>query len=172
MKRPLTSGEFFTIINNKLKQAGLLPDILDYSLADSKNTPLKSYHWDPIGIVNFGGSEGIYLDVYASGNVTQEGAPERVHLGTYKTLESRKPAFQVMSNLNTEFVFTAIDFLNEYMDMFEWTGWSIQYYAPEGIRSFLVFNEDQMKAEVERLMKKSPIIIVTDRATKKTKTYR
>jgi hypothetical protein len=89
MKRPYTNKELFSIINSRLKDANLLPDILDYGLEATDEVAIRSYHWDTIGIVNFGGSEGIYLDIYAWGNVTQEDKQEKIKLATYKTLSEK-----------------------------------------------------------------------------------
>ena len=128
MKRPYTNKELFSIINSRLKDAGVLPDILDYGLEASDEVAIRSYHWDTIGIVNFGGSEGIYLDIYAWGNVTQEDRQEKIKLATYKTLSESKQAFKVMSDLNAEFVFATKDFVNAHLDDFQWTGWTIRFY--------------------------------------------
>ena len=62
--------------------------ILDYFLPDTRNSPaeIASDAFDFITKVNFGGNEGIYLDCYAEGRISEDGEKGLWHLGTYKTL--------------------------------------------------------------------------------------
>lgn len=131
VRGPYTNAELFELTNKALMEKGLLPTILDYGLAESEKVVIDTYEWDVIGIPNFGGSEGIYLDIYADGVVTrQEEAPkrERVPLGTYKTLGRSKADFLEMCRLLTEFVFYLTDFINKNMDRFTWIGYDIRFY--------------------------------------------
>lgn len=127
MKKTLyKTNTLFDLINAKLKEENLLPDILDYSLATSSPLPVKTIEWDTIGIVNFGGCEGIYLDIYLEGDTGNDA--DRILLGTYKTLYRDKESFRVMGNLNTEFVFALREFVNSHPDDFNWTGYDIRFY--------------------------------------------
>ena len=118
MKKTLyRTDELFRLIDSKLKEEGLLPEILDYGLPTHDPRPVKTMSWDTIGRVSFGSSEGIYLDICLEGDMGG-GAYERVELGTYKTLLEDKEAFSTMSLLNTEFVFAMRDFVNAHMDDF------------------------------------------------------
>lgn len=131
IRGPYTNAELFDLTNKALMEKGLLPTILDYGLAESKKVVIDTYEWDVIGIPNFGGSEGIYLDLYADGVVTrQEEAPKRkrVPLGAYKTLGRSKADFLEMCRLLTEFVFSLTDFINTNMDRFTWIGYDIRFY--------------------------------------------
>lgn len=121
------TDELFRLIDAKLKTEGLLPDILDYGMATSKPQPIKTICWDTIGRVNFGGSEGIYLDLWLEGDVGN-GKAEQVGLGTYKTLLDDKDAFKAMSVLNAEFVFAVRAFVEEHMDDFNWIGYDVHFY--------------------------------------------
>lgn len=121
------TDELFRLIDAKLKDAGLLPDILDYGLATSKHRAVKTIYWDTIGRVNFGASEGIYLDLWLEGDIGA-GMAEKVGLGTYKTLREDKEAFKAMSILNAEFVFAIRAFVDEHMDDFNWIGYDVHFY--------------------------------------------
>lgn len=127
-KTPMTNGQLFDIINKQLEADGLIPEILDYSAVDRDSIPIKSYSFDVVGVVNFGGNEGIYLDVYAKGYVRNADAPETIHLGAYKTLDSSKEAFKIMSDLNVEFVFHARDYITKHIDDFDFIGWKVSLF--------------------------------------------
>lgn len=131
--RPYKSNELFHIIMDQLKEKELLPDILDYYFVDDRNTAeIRNYEWDTIGIVKFGGNEGIYLDVYAVGGVSKEGNSEKVRLGVFKTLDRSKDAFKRMSELNAEIVFLMRDFVNGHISDFEWSGFNFTFYNKAG----------------------------------------
>lgn len=127
-KKPFTTVELFNVINELLKKKGVLPDILDYGIEATNPVELRSYQFDVIGIVNFGGSEGIYLDIYADGIVDNSNTHKKIELGTYKTLRDDIDAFKVMGDLNAEFVFAARKFINEHLDDFEWFGFGVLFY--------------------------------------------
>ncbi|MBQ1735689.1 MAG: hypothetical protein II038_12625 [Lachnospiraceae bacterium] len=130
VRGPYTNAELFELTNNALREQGLLPTILDYGLAESEKVVIDTYEWDVIGIPNFGGSEGIYLDLYADGIVTRQGEKtqrEHVHLGTYKTLGRSKADFLEMCRLLTEFVFYLTNFCNKHMDRFTWIGYDVRF---------------------------------------------
>lgn len=62
MKRPMTTEELFNKIKDILKEKGKLPSILDNGLATHKPVPIKTYEFDLVNKLAYGGSEGIYLD--------------------------------------------------------------------------------------------------------------
>lgn len=43
MNRPMTTEELFDKIQDRLKEKGRLPDILDYGLATHSPVPIKTY---------------------------------------------------------------------------------------------------------------------------------
>lgn len=173
-ERPFTNKELFDIIHGQLKENNLLPDILEYGLNSFDEVPIRSYHWDTIGIVNFGSSEGIYLDIYAWGNVTQEDKQEKIKLATYKTLHTDKEAFKVMSDLNAEFVFAMQAFVNANMDDFLWTGKTVRFYNTDGAEDYAVicFGNNDADLTAKHYLKLFPdrfgFAEVTDNATRKT----
>lgn len=130
-KKPFTTVELFNIINEHLKNKGVIPVILDYDLVTRERYNILNYQFDVIGIVNFGGSEGIYLDVYADGIVDDSNTRKKYSLGTYKTLRDDIDAFKVMGDLNAEFVFAARDFINTHLDDFEWSGFKVLFYQKD-----------------------------------------
>ena len=125
-----TNETLFKTIVNILKEKGLLPDILDYHLAESIHTePIKTYEWDCTAELKFGGSEGIYLDVYIEGNIGI-GKPS-VRLGVFKTLYESREAFYTMAKLQADFIWETRDFVNAHIDDFEWTGFNVSFFKGE-----------------------------------------
>ena len=132
IKNPYTNKELFNIITDQLKKQGLLPAILDYSLDEAIEAPIRSYFWNPVGTVDFGSSEGIYLEIYAEGDFGN-GHQDRIHLGTYKTLFGDKAAFKTMGDLNADFVFACRDFIASNFDNFDWNGYYVRFFAGEKV---------------------------------------
>lgn len=127
MKKTLYTNEtLFHAIVEKLKEQDLFLDILDYHLADHHTIPIKTYEWDCTGDLKFGGSEGIYLDMYAVGNVGD--GIEKVRLGVFKTLREDRAAFGYMAKLMADFIWETRDFVNGNIDNFTWTGFNVDFY--------------------------------------------
>lgn len=88
-------------------------EILDYCLSDSYGKGFTEVidpeEYRVFGEVDYGGSEGVYLDVYL-------GDPHRgnpVHIGTLKTLEDGRDAFAKMGMLSGLFTKYGEDFLHK-----------------------------------------------------------
>lgn len=69
--------------------------------------------FDVVTEVQFGGSEGIYLDCYAEGRIQPECEKKRWHLGTYKTLETSLSAMQTLGALGGALTYFASEYLWE-----------------------------------------------------------
>lgn len=116
-KKFYTNETLFNTIVSILKDKGLYPDILDYHLADHHPVEIKNYEWDTICTLQFGGCEGIYLDVYAVGNIGR--GKEKVRLGVFKTLDTAREAFYTMAKLEADFIWETRDFVDSHIEEFE-----------------------------------------------------
>lgn len=87
--------------------------ILDYFLPDTRNSPaeITCDAFDFIAIVNFGSNEGIYLDCYAEGRISEDGEKGRWHLGTYKTLGTSLSDIQIFGKLSGTLTYFARKYL-------------------------------------------------------------
>ena len=87
--------------------------ILDYLLPDTRNSPaeIASDAFDFITKVNFWGNEGIYLDCYAEGRISENGEKGLWHLGTYKTLGTSLSDMQIFGKLGGTLTFFARRYL-------------------------------------------------------------
>lgn len=132
MKKKYTNKSFYKTIVELLKEKNLLPDILWYwDEAIGSEVEILDYEWDITGDIRFGNCEGIYLDVYATGNIGYGRDMSKVLLGTFKTLGETKEYLYAMAKLEADFIWETNQFVNEHIDDFEWTGYSIEFYSEE-----------------------------------------
>ncbi len=96
--------------------------IMDYFLAeDYRVRELTDYEFDFIAQVNFGGSEGIYIDCYISGRFDEKAAPsetQRLRCGTFKTLDESLDAMKIMGELTGALTFFAHKYVNREIDRY------------------------------------------------------
>ncbi|MCD7834323.1 MAG: hypothetical protein LUH00_10120 [Lachnospiraceae bacterium] len=63
MQKPITTTEYFNLICAILRENGQMPDdILDYAAAAYVPVPIMTWQFDIRNNLDYGGSEGIYLD--------------------------------------------------------------------------------------------------------------
>ena len=180
MKKHLyTNVKIFKLIMNQLQSENRVPDILDYDLATHYTHELRDYAFDVIGHVNYGGSEGIYVDLFCQGNIGGKDGAGTYDLGTIKTLRTDDDAFRQMAVLMADFQIAATRFVNAHLDDFTWTGYDIDYFrAGETERSYgitekAIRNFDEAIEEAKRTMKRFPYYVkavITHNADEKTKT--
>ena len=130
IKRDTTETLFREVLN--LVKAGGHYDkaeaILDYVLpneneSSSSSIELSDYRFDFLAQVNFGSSEGIYVDCYLCGKFTEE--PQYVmngdgnfvvettrNIGTFKTLHEDLEAMKIMGELCGALTFFASQYIN------------------------------------------------------------
>ena len=99
-----TAEDFFNAVNAELKKGRLLPEDLDYGLSNCHEI-LESDDFNVTFKVDWGGSEGIYLDLYLEGY----GFKTPLRFGCYKTLSESRAAYRTMCLLGADFVFAAKD---------------------------------------------------------------
>lgn len=88
-----------------------------------KNYRLTSYEFNVRPIVDYGGSEGIYIDVDFTGKWDiKKGDGCRMHVGTIKTLQADKDAMRKMGELCGLIVYHARNFINKRIDEFDGSG--------------------------------------------------
>ena len=174
MKKEIyTNEKLFTTIINILKEKELLPDILDYYLADHHSTHILTCEWDTVCNLNFGGNEGIYLDVYAEGNIGNN--VEKIRLGTFKTLYENREAFYIMAKLEADFIIETRDFVNNHLDDFTWTGYDVKTFKDnKQTGHWSVYNKDRAYNLLKRHYKYGYdyAIIIDNETGKETKVNR
>ena len=169
-ERPYTAGELFNEVTAKMKKEGLLPDILDYPLGNDDRYPacFTDVDWIVESSLNYGGSEGIYLDLWASGNIRKNqraNMKTTVPLGTFKTPYTSRSAMRDMGILLADFIVETSDFVRRNTHNFEFEGCKILLRNDDGngYSSYAkTLEEAQKKAEEFRKKNQYPHIILLD----------
>ncbi len=92
--------------------------IMDYFLPESYEIQeLTNYEFDFITKVNFGGSEGIYIDCYIEGKF-DDSENTRLKCGTYKTLNDDLIAMQIMGELAGALTYYNRQYVNKEIDRY------------------------------------------------------
>ena len=138
VKRDTTRDLFFATLE-MVKENGHYDKaaaIMDYVLPSksehyiSEDIELSNYRFDFYAAVNFGGSEGIYIDCWLSGEYTEEerkvynhgkGVIEvetRRSVGIFKTLRDDLESMKIMGELCGALVFYASQYINKNIDRY------------------------------------------------------
>ncbi len=117
-KRLMTTEELFDTICKILKEKGKMPDILDYGLATHNLVPITNYEFALKDNLDYGGSEGIYLDLWIE--YIADGKRCANDLGTFKTLSTDDEAMHIMAALLADFIIEEYAYVNANLDDFTW----------------------------------------------------
>lgn len=170
MTRPMTTEELFGKVNSILKEKGKLPDILDYGHAASNPVPIKTYEFALGHCLDYGGNEGIYLDLWIEYMVENE--ERRAAIGTYKTLYEDDSAMHIMASLLADFIIEEHSYVNDNLDDFTWEGADVHALNENGDRMSWGYTCGTMEAALKRkdeLLKNHQQVVVRDNATRKEK---
>nr|WP_326184288.1 hypothetical protein [uncultured Oscillibacter sp.] len=101
-------SELFRAILERARADGSLTEIepiWDYylpndgeALSSERDSPLTNYEFNFVPIISFGGSEGIYVDLYLDGDCDGSGF-KQTEIGVFKTLRTDLDACQLMGQL-------------------------------------------------------------------------
>ena len=173
MTRPMTTEELFEKINSILKEKSKIPDILDYGHATSNPIPIRTYEFDLRNSLNYGGNEGIYLDLWIEYQVENE--KRRAATGTYKTLYEDDNAMHIMASLLANFIIEEHSYVNKNLDDFTWEGADVHALKENGDRMSWGYTCGTMEAALKKkdeLLKNHQQVVVRDNATRKEKIYK
>ena len=116
-KKPYRASELFEEVCKRIT----LPDILEYHYGSASDIEIKSYEFDFGNHLEYGGNEGIYLDMYVE---YSDGT--RHNLGVFKTLREDRQALEEMAKLLADFIFEGKWFVNQNLDDFTWEGYNVK----------------------------------------------
>jgi hypothetical protein len=120
----MTGGQLFEKFMERARENGdaaRFDEIGDYVLSESlEKDKLCSYEFDMLPIVNFGGSEGIYIDCSLRGKFDNSGR-NSLHIGTLKTLDTGLDACKTMGELCGALMYHSSRFINENLYLFDST---------------------------------------------------
>ena len=118
----MTGGQLFDAVMARARENGDLvrfDAINEYVLAeDCEKGKLCSYEFDLLPAIDFGGSEGIYIDCSLQGKFDESGR-KSLHIGTIKTLDTGLDACKAMGELCGALLYHESRFVNENLYLFD-----------------------------------------------------
>lgn len=172
MDKPMTTADLFDKICDILKEKGLHPDILDYALAASTPKPITNYEYSLRNNLDYGGSEGIYLDLWIETDTAF--GRQRVELGTFKTLEANRDAMHIMANLLADFIVEESAYVNAHLDDFCWEGMKVSVFDRDEKELGWYYTCKDMENALKKkgeLLQKYPRVVIRDNATREETSY-
>ena len=169
----MTTEELFDKITAILKEKGRLPEILDYGLGTYRPVPIKTCEFELKSHLAYGGSEGIYLDLWIA--YFTDGERRISSIGTFKTLDKSREAMHRMAALLADFILAVNAYVNANLEDFTWEGADVYPLDEAGDRPQWGYSCRSMDAALKRkdeLMKKYPQVVVRDNATRKEKVFK
>lgn len=132
MRKTMMNGsDLFLRLVELIKESGNWPKHIHYAIGnDMKRVPEGGkFYSDEFTVyykLGYGGSEGIYLDIYVEGYYSSDvDSVCRMDIGTVKTLDTSSEAFYDMAKLGADFVLQSRQFLRDHGDDFTWQGWGV-----------------------------------------------
>ena len=173
--KPYTNNEVFDIIINTLKEKDMFPKNIDYALSAGRRDckEIRTYEFNIRNSLNFGGSEGIYLDIWLE--YYEKDETKKIDLGTIKTLETTREAMRYMGTLLADFVYEISEFTNSNLDDFTWQGFDVKVYDENGTKypwSYTYSTLERALARKEELLSKGYCkVVITDNSIRKDKVF-
>lgn len=170
MKKPVNSADLFRILWNKLKEERGVPEIIDYALADEIHSfPVDTYEVSLRNNLDYGGNEGIYLDLrlYLHG--------EEKPFATIKTLDESRDGMVAMGTILADFVIIFRKYVNDNIDDFTWDGYDVHAMKEDGTKEGWGYECATLDRALERkteLLKKYSRVLIRDNRTRKETIYK
>lgn len=171
--KPMTTEELFNRICGILKEKELMPDILDYVLATSDSVPMITYEFRIRNNLDYGGSEGIYIDLWIEYYQDKEKVING--LGTIKTLRQDREGMQIMGKLLADFIAEENAYVNTNLDGFTWKGADVHAVDGDGKTLSWGYSCPSMESALKKkdeLLNKYLSVIIRDNATREEKVYK
>lgn len=172
MDKPMTTADLFNKICDILKEKEVFPDILDYALAESTPMLITNYEFSINNNLDYGGSEGIYLDLWIM--MYDDNGGQKKRLGTFKTLEDDQNAMRIMGQLLADFIVEGRAYVNANLDDFTWEGVQVRAFDGNGKKLSWSYTCADMESALEKkdeLLKKYPRVVIRDNATREETSY-
>lgn len=172
MKKPMTTKALFHKIQGILTEKDKIPDILDYASPAFTPVPITTCEFGLKNNLDYGGSEGIYLDLWIQYHL--DGEKHEHELGTYKTLRDDDEAMRIMARLLADFIIEEQTYVNTNSDDFTWRGVNVYPLDNTGTRYkweyFFNDMEDAIKKKNE-LLETYPQVLIRNNVTREEKYY-
>lgn len=117
----ITGGELFSRVVRQARESGDMAcydPIIDYILPDEyQDVPITKYEFDFVPEISFGGSEGIYIDCYLSGEFADH-KTKPLKVGTIKTLNTDLEACKRMGELCGVLMYHEGKYVGSHLELF------------------------------------------------------
>ncbi len=173
-KKALTNAEIFNAIVSRLQRKDMIPGILEYALPESTVTDVKTEDFTLCSHLDWGASEGIYLEVWLEVN-DEDQVRAKVGLGTFKTLHNGQLAMRIMARLLADFIFELDRFKAETRSAFEFTGYRVTAYKDGGIAvkpTIWCLHQEMAEQDAKKSLEKYPVVSITELSTDTVKYYK
>lgn len=159
-RKKIAMSGYFEAVDKALEGKGLKPEHLDYALGCSSldDRLLETDDFTIESQLDYGGSEGIYLDLYIREN-SGDYEGKRFSFATYKTLRDDDVAMRDMGALLGSFIAEASAFRRKNLEDFRWSGYIVSPILPkDGIAAwgYCCDDEEILHRNIGRLYKELP----------------
>lgn len=135
--QPFKAEDAINAIVDSLKKDGRWPVILDYIIPCSEDYAFKSGDICASYDISYGGSEGIYTELYL---IDFSGDEEiKIKIATAKTLEDDAGAYRTMAMLGANLVLAFNEWVRKNRDLFIREGYGLMFYTKTGDRKYIRF---------------------------------
>lgn len=170
MKSFVTTDDLFSTVIAALKDSGCYPSILDYGKVSSgsEGIPIKTPNFQLESVLDYGGSEGIYLDIAL--RFPEAGGWTTVQLAVFKTLDASDDAMRTMGVLLADFTCEARRYANAHYDELDRSGFRIYGIKADGSQTgyaFLADSLEKARARVKEFLPCEEVVkaIILDKET-------
>jgi len=158
---PVKRDTYVGLFNGMMKmarEAGALTEfdkIADYAMCDyyedAAKKPISSYEFKTSFVVDYGGSEGIYIDGYLDGTLDEIGEYQHRHFCTLKTLNRDFEAMKLMGSVCGILQYYATEYINRNLDRYEPDPAKISAFHQKHVPYFCVHCGNSGHVNVETL---------------------
>ena len=172
MNKPMTAADLFNKICDILKEKEAFPDILDYAVVEHDLIPITTYEFGLGNHLDYGGSEGIYLDLWIT--IYGDNEPQHKSLGTFKTLRDDPESMRIMGKLLADFIIETRAYVNATLDDFTWEGADIRIFDENDKQLNMGYSCGSMERALKKkdeFLQKYPRVVIRDNATREETSY-
>lgn len=175
--KPMTTDDLFNNICDSLKEKGKWPEILDYALGENERyaVELKTSDIELKNNLDYGGSEGIYLDLWLDIYDEENSTSNKVKFGTFKTLEDGDKAMHIMATLLADFILEEKRYVREHRADFNWKGMCF-YPADENGQEYgwgrYCYTDQELEEQKKVFLEKYPMLIIRNFETREEFIYK
>ena len=150
MKDLIKSNYLFNEIIKIIKEKGVFPDIIDYAIPCDEVLIDTPEFYITNGL-DYGGSEGIYLDLYLNFYDAERREQRNVRFGCIKTLYDDAAAMHTMANLLADIMVASREYVNKNYALFDRRGFRISGFRENDEKLSTCYLADTLEKARDRV---------------------